>query len=841
MNRLYIFFLTVILSLGIIGGVSIKAKEYPGNEYAYESLTESEKRIFDSIGMAFEAFSSSSLYKTDLSVETAKISIDLSLASGSVTLEDIFRIAEIFEYANPDYYWISKSYSYSRLGDKVTLILKVDPYYYKYETRKSTDDKIAEVLSEWVPEIIETKQKKDIYYAALLAHDLLISEINYAYNDAGKPEEELWAHSIAGVFTGQGAVCEGYSKAFEYLMDLADIPNIYITGTADGGAHAWNAVKYNDKWYVCDITWDDPNKDNEAGFRDADYMYFFMPSSLFVKKHKANISGNSFVYELPSFADEMESSFYYRFKSIANGEFTSESGAGFVSEALLNRYEGSDYVHFVFPSTAVQSFVKYVLPNLPGVESTGSISYYNTEYGCLYKYLTPVIKNKATSITLDKTESEIDTDGDVVIKATLSEGSDDHVLWSIANFDAEDSSSPTKYVNMSIKGNELTVKGRKDGKVIVTATAYSSSLSENPVKAECIVTVGTGVPGADLTIWQNGKKEFKSATIKTDLQATSWKDSKGKTKKGKLVWFVSDTSTIPSFDSTKHTVSFKTPKSKSASVNNKGAVTAKKAGTVYVYVCDTGSLQYEENVVEILAAPAKIILTDIPNVTDKEDIVKKYGLEAGAVGRIYLNPYVKDGKADEDCTYTISVSKKETEKYVTFGKIEKDENGYLYFDVKGEDFDRTSGKAGTVKLDITCDQSGKKASMTVMITNPVFTVEGTVSGSSGDIILKKKGAQVVISLNLITCLNDVSKTTDKAKVYVGKTQVYLDENEKVKYDSGAGVKAKLDKDLSTLTITAGKDAGTTSLVSIAFTDPVSKETNLIDIAMIDASGKLKLL
>ena len=32
----------------------------------------------------------------------------------------------------------------------------------------------------------------------------------------------------------------------------------FVSGTADGGGHAWNQVKVNRKWYYIDCTWDDP-------------------------------------------------------------------------------------------------------------------------------------------------------------------------------------------------------------------------------------------------------------------------------------------------------------------------------------------------------------------------------------------------------------------------------------------------------------------------------------------------------------------------------------------------------------------------------------------------------
>ena len=59
-------------------------------------------------------------------------------------------------------------------------------------------------------------------------------------------------------------VCEGYSKAFQYLCDLTQFQNNVIcyrvSGQMDGSAHMWNLVRMpNGKTYMVDIT----NSDNE--------------------------------------------------------------------------------------------------------------------------------------------------------------------------------------------------------------------------------------------------------------------------------------------------------------------------------------------------------------------------------------------------------------------------------------------------------------------------------------------------------------------------------------------------------------------------------------------------
>ena len=44
----------------------------------------------------------------------------------------------------------------------------------------------------------------------------------------------------------------------ELPFAAGSIDCVLVTGTANGGGHAWNQVKVDGKWYNIDVTWDDP-------------------------------------------------------------------------------------------------------------------------------------------------------------------------------------------------------------------------------------------------------------------------------------------------------------------------------------------------------------------------------------------------------------------------------------------------------------------------------------------------------------------------------------------------------------------------------------------------------
>lgn len=78
----------------------------------------------------------------------------------------------------------------------------------------------------------------------------------------GDPWQLIW------VFDGDDStrvVCEGYSKAFQYLCDLSDITCYTVTGYMNGGAHMWNIVEQDGRYYIADITNSDEGTIGEDG------------------------------------------------------------------------------------------------------------------------------------------------------------------------------------------------------------------------------------------------------------------------------------------------------------------------------------------------------------------------------------------------------------------------------------------------------------------------------------------------------------------------------------------------------------------------------------------------
>lgn len=95
-----------------------------------------------------------------------------------------------------------------------------------------------------------------VYERELFVHDYLIN--NCVYSTKGDNVNNIYGCLVEGV-----ASCEGYSRAFQYLLNYLNIDNRLVTGTGstDGSAptgHMWNYVLIEGEGYFVDVTWDDP-------------------------------------------------------------------------------------------------------------------------------------------------------------------------------------------------------------------------------------------------------------------------------------------------------------------------------------------------------------------------------------------------------------------------------------------------------------------------------------------------------------------------------------------------------------------------------------------------------
>lgn len=102
-------------------------------------------------------------------------------------------------------------------------------------------------------------------------NNYLTFECVYDYATYNKqPTNRMYsAYSEDGIIFEQSAVCGGYARAVEKVLEYAKIKNLYITGNVSTASepHAWNMIELDGEKYFFDTTW------NSCAFDPYDYYY----------------------------------------------------------------------------------------------------------------------------------------------------------------------------------------------------------------------------------------------------------------------------------------------------------------------------------------------------------------------------------------------------------------------------------------------------------------------------------------------------------------------------------------------------------------------------------------
>lgn len=141
-----------------------------------------------------------------------------------------------------------------------------------------------EAVDEAVPRFLEgiTPETSD-YEAALIVYERMAMELDY--DSLGLDREEQMSQwekdaddmrSIYGALVLKKAVCAGYARAFQYLMQQLGIECIYVRGTcAKEERHGWNIIKLEGDYYHVDVTWgDNSDTDPTRSVEGYGYEYF---------------------------------------------------------------------------------------------------------------------------------------------------------------------------------------------------------------------------------------------------------------------------------------------------------------------------------------------------------------------------------------------------------------------------------------------------------------------------------------------------------------------------------------------------------------------------------------
>lgn len=280
---------------------------------------------------------------------------------GKLTKEEILTVFYHYLADYPQHFWCDGSirYTVQGRGNKVTQIQLQYTMIGDQLLQAQTDFKKAVIN---LLEIAATG--KNEYERELLLHDALAKRVTY--------QEGEEAHNAYGALVNGKAVCEGYARAFQYLLYQAGIQCLMaegssispFTGLSEG--HAWNVVYIDGHYYHVDPTWDDTDDANTPVV----YPYFNLTTEQINDDHTIK-SENS--YSLPNCVATANN--YH----VKNGTRLTECTVDSVAR-ILKDTTGDTHIYCVGGS---QSFVDWFNKNHNAVLQAMGI-YHNYSFGILY-------------------------------------------------------------------------------------------------------------------------------------------------------------------------------------------------------------------------------------------------------------------------------------------------------------------------------------------------------------------------------------------------------------------------------------------------------------------------
>ena len=292
--------------------IEISAPVTLNNYYYYNQLDNYSKIIYNELEANIDNLKKQN-YTIDFSNKFENL---LKEPSGDYKLNKVFQSAlDAFFYDHPELFYIditklTLNTTYTTIGPIEKYSTKLYPrdnksYLHDYfNSNTNVEDAITKVEKVKNNFIREFKGCND-YNKILEVHNALGNTLEY---DSTLKKDNI--HNIYGALVNKEVVCEGYAKAFKYLLNALDVECILVCGNAKNSSghtesHMWNYVKLNNNWYGVDVTWDDPIIIGGSNKNNVRHDYFLRGNRTFVRTHfpSGKLSDTGITFKLPALSD----------------------------------------------------------------------------------------------------------------------------------------------------------------------------------------------------------------------------------------------------------------------------------------------------------------------------------------------------------------------------------------------------------------------------------------------------------------------------------------------------------------------------------------------------------
>ena len=293
----------------------------------YNQLSDEDKKVYDTI---FKALSN---HRSKAYITTVNDS------------EHAFEIVKCVLSDHPEIFYFSGKCVFYTNG-----ILEFTYDYTKQETNE-IKARIDSAVNEALP-IMESK--KTPYEKSLCAFEWIISNTTYDSENLDKVGELSSISNIDGVFLNHKAVCTGYAKAYQYLLNRLGIPAVMVTGDATENdkaeRHAWVCQELGEEYYFSDPTWGD-SYEKSISNEFISHTYFCINSSQLNVSHTPDER-----YDFIS-SDAEKYNYFYK-EGLALDEYSASKIREIVKTAIVNGDKGFE---LYFPNDSIYNEAKYRL------------------------------------------------------------------------------------------------------------------------------------------------------------------------------------------------------------------------------------------------------------------------------------------------------------------------------------------------------------------------------------------------------------------------------------------------------------------------------------------------
>ena len=278
-------------------------------KHLYKQLDDNSKLIYDKLYQNKENLKTG-IYTIEFGNVFGKL---LEQEGGTKKLQEQYQAAiEAFLYENPDVFYLDATNMYINI-EKITKITGTKYNVFIDKGSKTTYlaegfytkedvDRYQQQIEQERDKILLMVNGKSNYEKLKIIHDYLIENIEY---DTTLLEDNIY--NIYGALVSKKCVCEGYAKAYQYLVNAIGINNTIVIGIGTNSKnetenHAWNYVELDGKWYAVDTTWDDPIIIGGGKLtKDLKYQYFLKGQKTMSENHvtSGNFTEGGKIFEYP--------------------------------------------------------------------------------------------------------------------------------------------------------------------------------------------------------------------------------------------------------------------------------------------------------------------------------------------------------------------------------------------------------------------------------------------------------------------------------------------------------------------------------------------------------------